>query len=115
MVVLFMVLFLGMWSLAARQIGTMLRIEQGRARRVQRDLDVLPVKTALAQALAALEGGYPPSSPYTCGVPVNGDTYAVTFERDAGQPDEWTIQAAPAIEEGVPLLDPAQFAATPPT
>ena len=114
MVVLFVTLMLGLWGLATREIGGMLRIEQARARHVKRDMTTLPVKTALAKALAALEVGYPPSSSYTCGIPVSDAHFAVTFERDPNKPDEWTIQVAPATEEVFPLLDPAQFTETSP-
>jgi hypothetical protein len=115
LVVLFLVIFLGLWGQAARQIGTMVRIEEARARRVRRDADRLPAVTALAQALADLELGFPPSSPYTCAVATpDGSAFAATFERDPEHPDEWIVSVVPASDSSLPPLDPAQFAAAPP-
>ena len=114
MVVLFVTLMLGLWGLASREIGAMLRIEQARAARVKRDMDTLPAKMALARAMAALEVGFPPSSPMTRGLKVGNSFFSLTFVRDPHQPDEWIIQVAPAAEEVFPPLDPSMFSATTP-
>ncbi len=115
LVVLFLVMFLGLWGLAGRQIGSMLRIEEARARRVRRDVERLAAGEALAKAVTALEVGYPPTSSYICRVQgTDGSLFAVTFEQDPQQPDEWGLSISPTSETTLPPLDPAQFAVTPP-
>jgi hypothetical protein len=115
-VVLFVMLFLGLWGVAGRQLGSMLRIEQARARRVQRDLDGLGATQALAKALAALEVGFPRTTPYTCRVNVGGTDFALTFTRnpDGSDPTAWSLQATPTTDLTAPTLDPGQFQPTPP-
>ena len=118
LVVLFVVLFLGLWGQAARQIGSMIRIEEARAHRVRRDAARLPIEAALARALAALELGFPPSPLYTCGITTSdGAAFAATFRQDPERPDEWIVSVEPTSEgllPPLPPLDPAQFAAAPP-
>ena len=115
LVLVFVVLFLGLWSIAARQVGSMLRIEQARAGRVSRDAERLPAATVLAQALASLETGYPPSSPYTCSLlAANGNLFAITFTRDLTTTDQWIVSVAPTSDETLPPLNCAQFGVTSP-
>src|SRR5437868_2197773 len=84
LVVLFLVVFLGIWGQAARQVGSMLRIEQARAQRIRRDAARLPAEEGLAKALAALESGFPPTNPYTCSyTSSSGDLVSITFTRDS--------------------------------
>jgi hypothetical protein len=115
-VVLFVMLFLGLWGVAARQLGSMLRIEQARVRRVQRDLDDLGATQALAKALAALEIGFPKTTPYTCRVDVGGIYFALTFTRNPDGSDltAWSVQATPTTDLTAPILDLGQFQSTPP-
>ncbi|MDG3007703.1 hypothetical protein [Paludisphaera mucosa] len=118
MVVLFVTLMLGLWSLASREIGTLLRIEQARASRVQRDKDSLPGRKAMAKALSvaldALAGGYPRSTSLTRAIYVGEDQFALTFACDPDHPEEWTIQVTPTTEVGLESLDASLFSATPP-
>ena len=115
LVVLFLVTFLGLWGQTARQIGSMIRIEEARARRVRRDAARLPAEAALAQALAALERGFPPSASYACGVTTaDGSSFIVTFLRDPAAADEWLVSVEPTTESNLPPLDPSQFGATSP-
>ena len=115
-VVVFVLGFLGLWTVAARQISSMLRVEQARAKRIARDAAALPSRQALARALYALESGYPPSSPYTCVVLAGSTEFAVTFQidPDTGDPSDWIVTASTTVDPGLPALDPAQFEATPP-
>ena len=115
-VVVFIVVFLGLWTLAARQISSMLRVEQARARRIARDAAALPARRALAKALAALESGYPPTNPYTCFVAIDATEFALTFtiNPDTEDPTDWLVVASTITDPGLPALDPAHFEATPP-
>ncbi len=115
-VVVFVLIFLGLWTVAARQISSMLRVEQARARRIARDAAALPSRKALALALAALESGYPPSNPYVCFVMVDSTEFAVTYAINPAteDPTDWIVTASTIVDPGLPALDPAQFGATPP-
>jgi hypothetical protein len=93
-VLVFLTLFMGLWSIAARQIGIMLRIEQARGHQAGSDATALPAMQALAQGLAALEVGYPPSNPYVADVPNTG--YTLTYTRDLTITTNWSIQVAPS-------------------
>lgn len=116
LVVLFLVLFLGLWGQAARQIGSMIRIEEARAARVRRDAARLQGEAVLAQALAALETGFPTTSPYTCAMTApNGSTFAATFVRDPVSTDEWVVSAEPTTDDSLPPFDSGFFVATPPS
>lgn len=115
-VVAFVLVFLGLWTVAARQISSMLRIEQARAKRIARDAAALPARKALAQALAALESGYPPANPYTCLVTVDSTEFAVTYtiNPDTEDPTDWLVTASTTVDPGLPALDPGEFKASPP-
>jgi hypothetical protein len=110
LVLLLMVLFMGLWGMAARQIGTMLRIEQARANRIPRTPDPSPAMSALAQALAALEVGYPPSSPYIASVSMGRIIFTVTYTLvdSSGPNSTWSVQVAPDSNL-YPLLDTRNF------
>ena len=114
-VVVFVLVFLGLWTVAARQISSMLRVEQARAKRVGATSPHCPRK-ALAQALAALESGYPPANPYTCLVTVDSTEFAVTYtiNPDTEDPTDWLVTASTITDPGLPALDPSQFEPTPP-
>jgi hypothetical protein len=109
-VLLFLTLFMGLWGIAARQIGTMLRIEQARARQARRNADALPAMSVLAQGLAALEVGYPPTTPYV--VDVVGTGYTLTYIRDSSSTTDWLVQVTPT-DPNNPML-PQQFNCSPP-
>jgi hypothetical protein len=115
-VVVFVLGFLGLWTVAARQISSMLRVEQARARRIARDAAGLPARKALAQALAALELGYPPANPYVCQVTIDGTEFAVTYTINptTEDPTDWLVTASTITDPGLPALDPSQFEANPP-
>ena len=115
-VVVFVLGFLGLWTVAARQISSMLRVEQARAKRIARDAAALASRQALAQALAALESGYPPANPYVCLVMAGGTEFAITYQinPDTEDPTDWLVSASTTTDPGLPALDPAEFEATPP-
>jgi hypothetical protein len=115
-VVVFVLVFLGLWTIAARQISSMLRVEQARAKRIARDAAALPSRQALAQALAALESGYPPTNPYVCLVTVGPTEFAVTFTINPAteDPTDWLVTASTTTDPGLPALDPSQFEPSPP-
>jgi Tfp pilus assembly protein PilV len=115
-VVVFVIGFLGLWTVAARQISSMLRVEQARAKRIARDAAALASRQALAQALAALESGYPPANPYVCLVTAGSTEFAVTYQinPDSEDPSDWLVTASTTVDPGLPALDPAEFEATPP-
>jgi hypothetical protein len=115
-VVMFVLVFLGLWTVAARQISSMLRVEQARAKRIARDAAALPSRQALAQALAALESGFPPTNPYVCLVTVGSTEFAVTFviNPDTEDPTDWLVTASTITDPGLPVLDASQFEPSPP-
>lgn len=115
-VVMFVILFLGLWSLAARQVSSLLRVEQARAHRVARDVTNLPARRALAQALAALQVGYPPTNPYNCQMSIDGNPFTLTFTIDpsSNDPHAWEVQAATNADPSLLTLDPALFGQDPP-
>jgi hypothetical protein len=115
LVVLFLVVFLGLWGQASRQIGSMIRVEEARARRVRRDASQLPAMSALARSLAALELGFPPTPAYVCRVEaIDGSTFAATFQRDPGSLDQWIVSVEPTSDDSLPQLDPANLLSAPP-
>jgi hypothetical protein len=115
-VLIFVILFLGLWSIAAQGVSSLLRVEQARARRVARDANYLPHRKALAQAAAAFQLGYPPTNPYECQVVVDGAAYALTFTIDpsGNDPTAWLVTTSQPADPGLPPLDPSQFPASPP-
>lgn len=115
-VVVFVLGFLGLWTVAARQISSMLRIEQARVKRIARDAAALPARKALARALAALESGYPPSNNYVCQVTIDSTEFALTFaiNPDTEDPTDWIVTASTITDPGLPALDPGEFEPAPP-
>jgi hypothetical protein len=122
-VVVFVMLFLGLWGLAARQLGSMLRIEQARARRVLADSIALPKMRVLAKAVAAIEVKFPPRQSYPCQVhdDVSNTSFVVTFQllTDPSIPQsQWTIKVGD-VSDGIgpnpPLFSPSLFQAGLPT
>ena len=120
MVVLFVTLYLSLWSVAARQVATMLRIEQARSQQINRDAAALPAIAALAQGLEALEVGYPPASPYV--VAVSGTSFSLIYTQAGASQGgtSWTVQVVPTTDQVEPTdpnhpdLDPSQFQPTSP-
>lgn len=110
LVLVFVTLILGSWGIAARHVGSTLRIERARATRAGRDA----TKLALARALASLEAGYPPTSPYVCSIPGEAKPFAVTFFRDQEKQREWTVTVVPDEGDGLPPLDESLFGEVPP-
>jgi hypothetical protein len=108
MVVVFVTLFLTLWSLSFRQLSALLRLEAARTRHLQRDAGSL---RAVARGLAALETGYPPAAVYVCSVSLDSGRYALTFRRT--DPDVWTVDAS-ASNDDLPPLDPGVFSSSPP-
>lgn len=116
MVILFLVLFMGLWGQATSQIASMIRIEEARMRRVKKDATLYPAANSLARGFAALEVGFPPSTPYACTlVASDGTPMILTFERDADNTDEWVVSAVPGSDGSLPAFDPAQFATATPS
>jgi hypothetical protein len=119
-VVVFVMLFLGLWGLAARQLGSMLRIEQARASRVLADSIALPKMRVLAKAVAAIEVKFPPRQSYPCQVQDDvsggsGTWFVVTFQllTDPSIPQsQWTIKVgdpSDGIGPNPPRLDSSLF------
>lgn len=115
LVLVFVTLIFGTWGVAARYTTSMIRIEQARASRVRRDAARLPALSALARGIAALEVGFPPSSPHTCSIPGrDGSRFLVTFLRDPEDTSSWQVSVAPGADDAVPLLDESLFGVEPP-
>jgi hypothetical protein len=106
----FLVLFLSLWSLAYRQVASVLRIETARSTRIRRDEGCT---RAVARGLALLETGYPPTTPYSCGVTLTTSAgardFTVTFTLEGGS--NWSVAATPGTST-IPM--PAQFTQTAP-
>jgi hypothetical protein len=107
-IVLFLVLFLAFLGVAYRQTATALRIETVRSQQALRDQGSIP---AAARGVALLETGFPPTSPYACGVTINAPggplSYAVTFTQEGT--NAWAVSVAPATAtEDLPLM-PSTF------
>jgi hypothetical protein len=110
-VVVFVMLFLGLWGLAARQIGSLLRIEQARANRVQADSKGLPRMRVLAKAVAALEVAFPATQYYQCKVQDaapdgTGPWFVVNFQLltgPAANPSQWTIEVGAETDGSNPF------------
>ena len=113
LVLVFIVLFLSLWSVAYRHTAAALRIESGRSLAVQRDEGSLH---ALARGLALLETGYPPTDPYACGVTIETSSgprsLTVTFE--SAEAENWSVSSRPTRpnENSPPMPD--SFAPTAP-
>lgn len=114
-VLAFVTLFFSLFALACSQLSSSILTETVRTRQLQRDEGSLQ---ALARGLALLETGYPPASPFVCGINIdtsNGPrTFALTFTLTAA--NQWSVSAAPSEENEnltpAPLIFTAQ---SPPT
>jgi hypothetical protein len=108
MVILFLVLMFSLLSLGYSQLGSALRAEAARAQQVQRDEGTIPV---LAMALALLETGLPPVSPYVCGTSVTTSTgtfaFTVTFTSLGN--NTWSVQSSPTAVGDSPQPMPNSF------
>jgi hypothetical protein len=109
LVIVFIVLFLAFLGVAYRQFGTALRVESVHSQQVQRDEGSLH---ALARALALLETGLPPTSPYSCGVTISTSrgpsVYTITFANEGST--NWSVRAAPRAPGDNPPPMPVTFA-----
>jgi hypothetical protein len=106
LVLVCMVLFFSLWSVAYRHTAAALRIEAVHALQTQRDEGSIQ---ALAKGLALLETGQPATSPYVCGVTMRTSTgmrsYTVTFTSE-GQ-NRWSVAATPTSPGDNPRPMPA--------
>ena len=115
LVLVFVTLILALWGVATRHTASMLRIEQARASRAKRDAARLPALTALAAGAAALEVGFPPTSPYVGTVLASdGEPYQVRFVADPDASGGWTVSVAPGWSDA-PTLDAGAFRPRPPS
>jgi hypothetical protein len=110
LVLVFMVLLVSLTSMAYRQVASALRIESVRALQTIRDEGSLQ---AAAQALALLQTGLPPSSPYLCGATIETPTGQRVYEVTFTSPDNinWTIHAVLAADGEALDPMPNSFAA----
>jgi hypothetical protein len=112
-VLVFIVLFFSLWSVAYRQTAAALRVESVQSNRVVRDEGSTQ---AVARGLALLETGLPPSNPYACSVTVTTSSgprsFTVTFTAEG--PTQWSVQSVPAAPGmNLPPM-PRMFAAVSP-
>jgi hypothetical protein len=111
LVLLFIALVLSFFSLSYRHLAAALRVETTRALIQERDEGST---YALAAGLALLETGLPPSNPYACDTTIETPTglrgFTVTFTRQEGESEIWSVQARPTgpFEEHDPM--PETFA-----
>jgi hypothetical protein len=112
LVLVFLMLFLSLLSLAYRQMGAALRAEAARARQARRDEGSIQ---ALARGLALLETGFPASDPYVCAVIINtsagANSFTVTFASEGG--NNWSVHSAPTAPNENPSPMPSTFASQP--
>jgi hypothetical protein len=108
LVFVFLVLFLLFLGMAYAQLTSALRIETAHAQQVVRDQGAIP---AVAQGLALLETGLPPSNPYVCATTITGSTgarsFTVTFTLEGG--NNWSVRAAPTAPNENPQPMPNTF------
>jgi len=111
-VLIFMILLLSLSSVAFRHIAAALRVESVHAEQVIRDQGSL---NAVAQGLALLQTGPPPTNPFVGGVTIDTSSgqrdYTVTMSSvDEGT---WTINAIPTPLGQSPDPMPGSFAIVP--
>lgn len=114
LVIAFVASFFSLLALACSQLSSSILAETARAQQLQRDEGSVH---AAARGLALLETGYPPSTPYVCGVTLNTSTgshpFTVTFVRESST--QWSVKAAPTQEGQTPVAMPLVFSSqTPP-
>ena len=109
LVLVFIALLLGFYSVAYRHVGAALRVETVRTLRQRRDQGSI---LAMARGLALLETGLPPTDPYVgavlIGPPGEEVSYTVTFA--TGGENIWSVHAAPTVWPDDPEPMPASFA-----
>lgn len=113
LVLLFLVLFLALLGVAFRELAATIRTVSLQELQADRDEGSLH---AVARAMALLETGLPPTSPYVCGATIDTATgsksFRVTFTLEGGA--TWSVRSAPAgTDENLPPM-PGTFAAPPP-
>ncbi len=105
---LFLVLMLAMTGVVHRHLSSVLRIEKARVQAEQRDEALLH---ALAQALALIETGLPPSNPYVCATTINTsqglESITLTFAQEHNE--IWSVHAAATALDENPQPMPAFF------
>ncbi len=108
MVVVFLTLFLSALALSQQRLASSLRLEKIQALRVERDQGSIQ---AMAQVMALLETGVPPSSPYLCIVPVDTPegTRNFTATLSLVSVNRWKITVAPNQPGDNTLPLPASF------
>lgn len=92
LVMVFVMLLLGLWSVAYRQLGSAVRLRAVGVQQLQRDEGCMQ---AAARGLALLETGTPATDPYTCVTTVYTSTgvhiYKVQFTLEGTS--KWAIRA----------------------
>ncbi len=109
LVLVFIVLFLSIYSVAYRHATTALRIETAGTLQRERDRGSI---VALARGLALLETGLPPLNPYVCGVTIDTPTGARSFTvtyTSAGV-GSWSVRSPPTAFGTAPQPMPSSFA-----
>jgi hypothetical protein len=96
LVLVFLILMTSLLALAYSQLASVLHIESVRAQQIHRDSGSTQ---AVASALALLETGFPPSSPYTCDVTINTSTGASSFTVifTSQGANVWSVNSAPSV------------------
>ena len=112
LVLLFLVLFMAVLGVACRELAAVIRTVSVQTVQSDRNQGTLQ---AAAMAVALLETGLPPTSPYACLAVVNTPTgpqpICVTWTLQAGT--TWSISATPASPDEV-LAPMPRTLATPP-
>lgn len=107
LILVFLTVILGIWGVVGRHTASMLRIEQARADRVERDA----AKAAFAHAVASLEAGEPRKSPFIRKIKGRGERwFTVVFVRDPNEPKVWTVSVTPG-DGGFDELTESDFVA----
>ena len=113
LVVLFLVLFLAILGVASCEVAALLRTVSLQTVHSDRDQGSLQ---AAALAVALLETGLPPTSPYVCvatiDTPTGPQAMRVTWTLEAGT--TWSINTAPAAPSEVLPPMPSTLATPPP-
>ena len=108
LVLVFLVLMMGLTSIAYRQVAAMLRVESARTSQASRDAGSL---TVAARALSLLQTGTPPTNPYECDITLDAiptaKTYTVTMTSNVA--NQWTIHVEPTTDGESPTPMPATF------
>jgi hypothetical protein len=96
LVLVFLIMMTSLLALAYGELASVLHIEMVRTQQIQRDSGSTQ---AVASALALLETGFPPTSPYTCDVTINTSTgassFTVIFTSQGG--NIWSVNSAPSV------------------